>query len=310
VQVEKTGIAGGQRSILDKELIDAGQARLIPQVDIQVQVARDQGGKVCQVTPVADSCGCSRRPRLRFAARTRDALCAADAREAMRRLRGGEADKNFTPGYASILCGEGGLVKDPVDAGLQRQALLEKGQKRLAELAKAGAVPAALATELAASIGGLVDSLLELAAPLMNGIRLAEVEQRISQLVRARAVPWLPRAGVIMATLTATVRGLVHQQDRIKKNPVQRESLALKIKFAPRWGGPAEIRTIEDREARLREEATKLRALVCLRCRRSSALPRGLFCLSLSVSLPPRGRRVPLLTAAARRRAEVLEPHQ
>lgn len=39
---------------------------------------RDQGGKVCQVTPVADSY----------------------AREAMRRLRGGDPKKNFAPGFA------------------------------------------------------------------------------------------------------------------------------------------------------------------------------------------------------------------
>ena len=59
---------------------------------------RDEGGKVCQVTPVADSY----------------------AREAMRRLRGGDAGRNFAPGYASILNGEGGLVKEPVDE-VQRQ---------------------------------------------------------------------------------------------------------------------------------------------------------------------------------------------
>jgi len=32
INVEATGIAGGQRSILDKELADAGQANLIPMV--------------------------------------------------------------------------------------------------------------------------------------------------------------------------------------------------------------------------------------------------------------------------------------
>lgn len=51
VSVEQNGIAGGQRSILDKELRDAGQADLIPQVDRTVQVVRKQGGMVCQVTP-------------------------------------------------------------------------------------------------------------------------------------------------------------------------------------------------------------------------------------------------------------------
>ena len=50
VSVEQNGIAGGQRSILDKELRDAGQAELIPQVDKTVQVVRRQGGMVCQVS--------------------------------------------------------------------------------------------------------------------------------------------------------------------------------------------------------------------------------------------------------------------
>ena len=34
ISVERTGIAGGQRSILDKELIDAGQPHLIPEVSL------------------------------------------------------------------------------------------------------------------------------------------------------------------------------------------------------------------------------------------------------------------------------------
>jgi hypothetical protein len=49
ISVETSGIAGGQRSILDKELKDAGQPHLIPQVDVLVAKVRAEGGKVCQV---------------------------------------------------------------------------------------------------------------------------------------------------------------------------------------------------------------------------------------------------------------------
>ncbi len=44
--VEVSGIAGGQRTILDKELTDAGQPELIPKVDKEVVVVRAEGGKV------------------------------------------------------------------------------------------------------------------------------------------------------------------------------------------------------------------------------------------------------------------------
>lgn len=87
ISIEKSGIAGGtivalfvretvdhpsgifalgQRTILDAELRNIGMGHLTKQLDTEVQVTRAQGGKVCQVTPVADSY----------------------AREAMRRLKG------------------------------------------------------------------------------------------------------------------------------------------------------------------------------------------------------------------------------
>jgi pyruvate/oxaloacetate carboxyltransferase len=114
IQVEQTGIAGGQRSILDKELIDAGQAHLIPTVDSMVQQVRKEGGLVCQVTPAADSY----------------------AREAMRRIRGGNPAKNFTPGYAQILYGENGSTKEPINDAQKKAALDERVVKRVAEMAK------------------------------------------------------------------------------------------------------------------------------------------------------------------------------
>jgi pyruvate/oxaloacetate carboxyltransferase len=51
ISVESSGIAGGQRSILDKELVDAGQPHLIPLVDIEVAKVRAEGGKVGGVLP-------------------------------------------------------------------------------------------------------------------------------------------------------------------------------------------------------------------------------------------------------------------
>jgi len=164
INVEKTGIAGGQRSILDKELIDAGQPHLIPKVDTEVQVVRDQGGKVCQVTPVADSY----------------------AREAMRRLRGGDSNSNFAPGYASILVGEGGLVKEPVNAAQQAQALWERSCKHLQALVNSGDVSEESAASLQADDSKLLRSLRatldKLSFPVVTRARLAEVKARISQL--------------------------------------------------------------------------------------------------------------------------------
>ncbi len=40
VDVEINGIAGGQRTILDKELIDCGQPELIPKVDTEILKVR------------------------------------------------------------------------------------------------------------------------------------------------------------------------------------------------------------------------------------------------------------------------------
>eukprot|EP00658_Telonema_sp_P-2_P022286 TRINITY_DN18907_c0_g1_i3.p1 TRINITY_DN18907_c0_g1~~TRINITY_DN18907_c0_g1_i3.p1 ORF type:complete len:718 (+),score=137.67 TRINITY_DN18907_c0_g1_i3:213-2366(+) len=164
IGVESSGIAGGQRSILDKELRDVGQPQLIPEIDKEVLNVRTEGGKVCQVTPVADTY----------------------AREAMRRLRGGDADKEFVAGYAGILVGEGGLVKEPVCPSKQERALFERAQDLGLQLVDQGAItgPAAMAVKANNSdfIYELVHTMQHFARPIMIQQRHVEVTSRISQL--------------------------------------------------------------------------------------------------------------------------------
>ena len=159
ISVEDSGIAGGQRSILDKELRDVGQAHLIPELDKEVFRVRSQGGKVCQVTPVADTY----------------------AREAMRRLRGGSASSGFVPGYASILCGDGGSVKEPVDTAQQHQALLERVSSAVAELVTEKSLPATFSSNTAFH-ASLVSQMKKLGAITFAAQRREEVLTRISQL--------------------------------------------------------------------------------------------------------------------------------
>lgn len=64
----------------------------------------------------------------------------------MRRLRGGDPTKNFVPGYAGILCGDGGLVKEPVLRAPQLQALIERVTAQANSLKNENKVPAIVAT--------------------------------------------------------------------------------------------------------------------------------------------------------------------
>jgi pyruvate/oxaloacetate carboxyltransferase len=213
IDVEKTGIAGGQRSILDKELIDANQPHLIPEVDIMVQIAREQGGKVCQVTPAADSY----------------------AREALRRLRGGDAGKNFAPGYAAILTGECGAVKEPVVVEQQKQALLERTIARANALLKSNTLKKEVVDELVKPNGALKvlrDQMFTLAEPVQTRARIAEVEQRIKQL------------------------------NLIKSNKDLNDSLNRKIELASETVNGKVIRTIDDRLAILNKELSGLQTLL------------------------------------------------
>lgn len=177
VGVEKSGIAGGQRSILDKELIDAGQPHLLPQIDEEVAKCRAEGGTLCQVTPVADSY----------------------AREAMRRLRGGSPHANFAPGYATILTGQGGLVQEPVHAVQQKQALWERAKKTVDGLEKQGKLPKIQAIALLLNHNPLVENdahsctsvlsslraqLDARALPIQQRGRIVELKRRADQLRR------------------------------------------------------------------------------------------------------------------------------
>jgi len=208
ISVENSGIAGGQRSILDKELVDAGQPHLIPQVDILVAKVRAEGGKVCQVTPVADTY----------------------AREAMRRLRGGRADRGFVPGFTGILVGEGGLVKEPVNAVKKTRALFERAWQAAQEQAAAGAVKGAAAKEFAdqesSVLTALVRIMLKLAEPTVRAQRRVEVAARISQLEK------LSHDKVLLASLDRKfVQAAQHYQalsaaDQASSEPVARDTAA------------------------------------------------------------------------------------
>jgi predicted translin family RNA/ssDNA-binding protein len=156
INVEMTGIAGGQRTILDKELIDANQPHLIPLVDIEVQKVRAEGGKVCQVTPVADTY----------------------AREAVRRLRGGSPDSGFIPGFSGILVGEGGRVMDPVNKVKQAQVFKERLSAKIKELNVLANKP----KEQAIAIEAVIAIMKDLADPIVIQQRLDEVSSRIKQL--------------------------------------------------------------------------------------------------------------------------------
>lgn len=199
IDVEQTGIAGGQRSILDKELADAGQAHLIPQVDSTVQVVRKEGGLICQVTPVADSY----------------------AREAMRRIRAGPGSetKNFAPGYAQILCGELGSTKEPIHAGQRKSALDERAVAKLKSMRKsrrlsllacdalqgvdvlqwtaehaARAGKPKIASLAATPLGAWRAKMDSMAAPVIALQRQEEVQSRLAELAEIKASPELLRS--------------------------------------------------------------------------------------------------------------------
>lgn len=171
--VEQNGIAGGQRTILDKELIDANQTHLIPKVELTVAQVRAKGGKICQVTPVAD----------------------AYAREAMRRLRGGAADKNFAPGYASMLKGEWGYLKEPVSEQEQAQALLEKGEQTLKQAASQGLFTNELASQLLAANSAHLHTIRKQSKFICDYVVLArrklELQQRLQEVQFCSSKPEL-----------------------------------------------------------------------------------------------------------------------
>jgi len=171
IRVEQSGIAGGQRTILDKELKNAHQEHLIPEIDIEVQKTREKGGMVCQVTPAAD----------RY------------VREAMRILRGGNPNKDFVPGYRAILTGEGGMTPEPVDPILQKQALKERALDKAQALLSNGNIDRDTYELLLDADANLIETTGEAAkiiyGPIVNGYRLEQVIARIDQLNRISENP-------------------------------------------------------------------------------------------------------------------------
>lgn len=203
VRVELTGIAGGQRTILNAELEEAGQAALIPQVDRLVREVRQEGGLVCQVTPAADSY----------------------ARETLRRLRG---LPDYAPGFAAIVTGENGLTKEPISAEHTRAALVARA------VAAARASAAALGPEAAAALARdaegsaarvAVDQTLALSAPVVARRRLAEVRARVRQLTELLEAGGEPAALLERLVAAAAQEGVRSVADRV--DVLRREEAAL-----------------------------------------------------------------------------------
>jgi len=227
ISVEVNGIAGGQRSILDKELTECDQPHLIAEVDTEVAITRREGGTVCQVTPVADSY----------------------AREAMRRLRGQPKDRDFAPGYRAILTGEGGLVKEPCDPTQQAQAIWERATATVKAMVSSGVLTNQCEAELNAGAASdedasgswlreLVAVLEEAAGPIRRNTRAEEVRHRIAQL-----------EGIIADASTGTKPAAV----------VTLKSLQRRIARAADVDASGKvINTVEDRISVLRSELESL----------------------------------------------------
>jgi len=230
IRVEQTGIAGGQRSILDKELSDAGQSHLIPAVDGMVQQVRREGGLVCQVTPAADSY----------------------AREAMRRIRGGSLDKGFVSGYAAILCGECGTTKEPVDAAQRKVALDERLAKQVQNMVNDGRLDSSVAVQLQ--------------RPMDDGD--GKVKGSSSTIKRTPLSLWRARmdelsAPVIRAHRRQEVESRLNELEAIKQKPTLFASLERKIAMAARDAEQGEkereIKSLDDRIKLLQQELDQLR---------------------------------------------------
>lgn len=199
IEVERTGVAGGQRSILDKELIDAGQGHLIPRVDEMVQQVRKEGGLVCQVTPAADSY----------------------AREAMRRIRGGPPDRAFTPGYAQILVGENGSTKEPIDDKQKKVALDERIRKRLSEMVQEKKLTQQTADVLLGLDQKKGDEAAAAAGPSAS-VPLVLWRRRLDEL----------SSPVILSQRRSELQSRLAELEYIASKPDLKQSLEIKIRMA------------------------------------------------------------------------------
>ena len=237
IAVEQTGVAGGQRSILDKELIDAGQANLISKVDSMVQTVRKEGGLVCQVTPVADSY----------------------AREAMRRIRGGSDTKGFTPGYAQILYGELGSTKEPVHAGQRCVALNERAARKLVEMRDAGRLSSVV-----------YDAFQGFDTKGLSSVAAAALAMKPKPLASTPLGLWRAKMDALAAPVVAAqrqeeVEARLAELQAIQKQPELLAPLNAKIAQASRMAKPTEpeyaIHTVADRIKVLQAELAALQAV-------------------------------------------------
>jgi pyruvate/oxaloacetate carboxyltransferase len=255
IAVELTGIAGGQRSILDKELRDAGQERFIPLVDSMVQQVRREGGLVCQVTPAADSY----------------------AREAMRRIRAGikgpdeAARGHFVTGYAQILVGENGGTKEPVVDQQRRVALDERVQKHLNDMLAEKRISQAAADALRGMEEPSSVTTAHAAASSSASSASSKGKAKGKDVPFAGTVlgAWRARmeelsAPVMLAQRAAEVEARLGELADLAKDPALLESLERKIAHAaeqaPEGAPERKVKRLADRVALLRSELAQLQS--------------------------------------------------
>jgi cell division protein ZapA (FtsZ GTPase activity inhibitor)/polyhydroxyalkanoate synthesis regulator phasin len=173
----------------------------------------------------------------------------------MRRLRGGDPGKNFAPGYAAILTGENGLVKEPVDPVKQKQALTERATSKIKVLVNQGAInletSRALETYVLPQLRKQMDNLAE-ASVIRH--RIAEVKNRVEQLNR------ISKKEHLLASLNRKIalakahdnkgRAINNLQDRLQSLRAELQDLDAQLKKAI----PLKE---EDYEKLLRKEGSK-----------------------------------------------------
>lgn len=203
LSVDRSGIAGGQRSILDRELIDCGQANLIPMVDSEVTIVRALGGKVCQVTPVADAYAREALRLLRIGKWSSDMMIKSPTIPATKGVPSpdgvvSEDELNtigrLSEGFISVLIGEGGVIPEPVHAPLRYAALVQRGRDfvqslRQRSISKGIRNDLNFLDDLYKAVPHVATIMLHLAQPWLLRERLSTVIARLDQLARLKEDP-------------------------------------------------------------------------------------------------------------------------
>lgn len=171
-------IAGGQASVARAEVKAMLQKRasegtvvsaeevdqFMNKVKGRMPEVRKELGMPCLVTPVADYI----------------------FREAARRENGGNPDKDFYCGYRRIMTGEMGPTKEPVHAGKQEQALLERLENRLDRAVSVKARRPEV--KASGALAELRDVMLEYSQPARDQERFEELNNRVTEM-KALGVP-------------------------------------------------------------------------------------------------------------------------